>query len=120
MVQSLQQPASVNAQVLYGKRPANGERIFNYMNELPKGQLERSNFEIDFQTVQITDLREVAPLTLLRNGIQLERLSDEQEINWDDEQQVIYERLSDKQQAVGEARLAPTEKLSLWLELLYC
>ena len=80
--------SSVQAQITYGKPPPDGEKSYNYIYELPKGQTKRTNFETEDYTLPITDLRQVEPFDLTRNGFQLEKLQDPHEVDWDNDENV--------------------------------
>ena len=84
---------SVDARITYGKAPPAGEKSYNYLYELPKGQTQRTNFETEDCTVPVTDVRSVQPFTLKGNGFQLEKLDQPGDVQWDVEEQVPHSSL---------------------------
>ena len=84
---------SVDARITYGKAPPAGEKSYNYLYELPKGQTQRTNFETEDFTFPVTDVRSVQPFTLKGNGFQLEKLDQPGDVQWDVEEQVPHSSL---------------------------
>jgi len=84
---------SVDARITYGKAPPAGEKSYNYLYELPKGQAKRTNFETEDFTFPVTDVRSVQPFTLKGNGFQLEKLDQPGDVQWDFEEQVPHSSL---------------------------
>lgn len=84
---------SVDARITYGKAPPAGEKSYNYLYELPKGQTQRTNFETEEFTFPVTDVRSVQPFTLKGNGFQLEKLDQPGDVQWDVEEQVPHSSL---------------------------
>ena len=84
---------SVDARITYGKAPPAGEKSYNYLYKLPKGQTQRTNFETEDFTFPVTDVRSVQPFTLKGNGFQLEKLDQPGDVQWDVEEQVPHSSL---------------------------
>lgn len=74
----------IRAPLQYVRPTRDGEELFVYKYELPKGVTRPSNLEVDEVEVDFTDLRTVKePFDIVRNGFQLERLEVPDDIDWD-------------------------------------
>ena len=88
MVQLASQQAQfVQADIVYGSQPPNGEQAYNYISNPPEGE-KRNNIEPEIVSLPVTDIRTHGPTTLQRNGFQLETFDAPGAVQWDDEEQV--------------------------------
>ncbi len=87
-------PDVLHAPIPYLERPKNGEQLYNYAYEPPKGvPVNNGNpIEHDFGVTDIRAVREQVPFTLKENGFKLVNFSAGRAVaDWADEVQVNLE-----------------------------
>ena len=87
-------PDVLHAPIPYLERPKNGEQLYNYAYEPPKGvPVSNGNpIEHDFGVTDIRAVREQVPFTLKENGFKLVNFSAGRAVaDWADEVQVNLE-----------------------------